>query len=75
MVAPEIEEGAALGAALLAGIGAGIFASAEEAHSSVRAKATRYLPDPSRAALYARHAEEEYAPILTALLSRYDARS
>jgi sugar (pentulose or hexulose) kinase len=71
VLAPEIEEGAALGAALLAGLGAGLFASAEEAQASVRARAARYLPDGERHALYVRYAQEEYAPILRALLSRY----
>ena len=61
---PQIEEGAALGAALLAGLGVGLFPSAEAARASVRAGVSRYLPDAGRHAAYDRHYREEYQPLL-----------
>lgn len=49
---PRVPESTALGAALLAGVGAGIFASAVEAARSVERPTTVYTPDASRMALY-----------------------
>ena len=49
---PEIEESVALGAALLAGIGAGAFSSPEEALASVRADSRRFVPDAAAARRY-----------------------
>ncbi len=70
-VVPDIAEGAALGAALLAGIGVGVFASAAEAHASVRAGATRYLPDAARHAVYQAHYARVVRPLMDAIYEYY----
>ena len=44
---PEIQESTALGAALLAGIGAGVYASPEDAAARVYRVGERVLPDPA----------------------------
>ncbi|GAG41151.1 unnamed protein product, partial [marine sediment metagenome] len=54
---PRITEAASWGAALLAGIGAGIFAGAAEAAEEMVHLDRRFVPDPARAARY----EERYA--------------
>jgi xylulokinase len=51
---PRIEESVALGAALLAGAGAGVFADLEQAVASVRVGSDRFTPDPGASALYDR---------------------
>lgn len=48
-----VDEGAALGVALLAGVGAGVFASVEEACDAVIRKADPVQPDAGRATAYA----------------------
>ena len=57
VVAPRITEAASWGAALLAGVGAGHFASAAEAAEETVHLDRRFEPDPERAARY----EERYA--------------
>jgi xylulokinase len=50
--APEIEEATSLGAAILAGIGLGLYRDEEEAFQRVRGPGKVYLPDPQRTQLY-----------------------
>jgi xylulokinase len=52
VVAPRITEAAGWGAALLAGVGAGQFASAAEAAEEMLHLERRFDPDPARAARY-----------------------
>lgn len=66
---PEIAEAAAAGAALLAGIGAGVFASAAEAVSALRYPSQQLLPDPNRAAWYEQLYQQVYAPLYANLRS------
>lgn len=49
---PQVEESVALGAALLAGIGAGVFSTDAEALSSVRAETRTFEPDPVASRAY-----------------------
>lgn len=48
----DVPETSALGAAMLAGIGVGIYADIDEAYSAVQANSQRYEPDPSRQQLF-----------------------
>ncbi len=48
----EVTEAGTLGAAMLAGIGSGLLANLAEAAARMVRPAARFLPDPSRAALY-----------------------
>jgi xylulokinase len=57
VVVPKITEAAGFGAALLAGMGAGVFPSAAEAAKSFLQLTTTYQPDPARQAAYARQYE------------------
>ena len=57
VVAPRITEAASWGAALLAGVGAGYFASAAQAAEEMLHLARRFEPEPGRVARY----EERYA--------------
>jgi xylulokinase len=70
---PRVPESTALGAALLAGVGAATFASAVEAAASVDRPTRVYVPDPDRSAryerLYARQYRQLY-PRLAALLDQ-----
>ena len=50
--AADMDEATALGAAVLAGIGAGVFASAADANARLRYTRTAIDPDPALAALY-----------------------
>jgi len=50
--APRVAEGAALGAAMLAGIGAGIFRDAEAARAAARVGEEMYRPDAGRGEAY-----------------------
>jgi len=52
LVRPRITEAGALGAAILAGIGAGVYASAEEAIDSLVKIDRVFEPDPDRVPLY-----------------------
>jgi xylulokinase len=57
VVAPQITEAAGFGAALLAGVGAGLFPSAVEAAGLFLKLAREYRPDPVRSAAYTRQYE------------------
>ncbi|MCA2003046.1 MAG: hypothetical protein LDL51_14375 [Chloroflexi bacterium] len=57
VVTPKITEAAGFGAALLAGVGAGVFPSVAEAVSRFLQLADEYRPDPSRHASYTRQFE------------------
>jgi len=57
VVTPKITEAAGFGAALLAGVGAGIFPSAAEAASRFLQLTDEYQPDPVRHAAYTRQFE------------------
>jgi xylulokinase len=56
-------EGGALGAALLAGIGAGLFADAEAAYACVATPPARYEPDMGAHAEYGRRYRSGYLPL------------
>ena len=60
-------EATALGAAILAAAGAGVFGSIPAACRAMIAPTRTLRPDPRRAALYARLYETAYAPLLEAL--------
>jgi xylulokinase len=49
---PEVEDATPLGAAMLAGIGVGVYADAQDAYERVCKPATLYHPDPAAAAQY-----------------------
>jgi xylulokinase len=51
---PDVEEASPLGAAILAGIGVGLFRDEEDAYARVSRPGTTYHPDPERAAKYER---------------------
>src|SRR6266705_3212832 len=59
---PQITEAAATGAALLAGMGANIFHSGEEAASSVRHTVQTYEPDAQAVEIYDTIYEQTYLP-------------
>jgi xylulokinase len=74
--AVDVPEAVAVGAALLAGVGAGIFADAAAAVAAIRREVTTYLPDPAAQARYDRLYREGYRrlypslePVLAALSS------
>jgi len=64
---PAVTEGTCLGAALLAGLGAGLFADAQEATQRTYRAAQRVDPDPERSAIYERHFQAVYARLYPAL--------
>ena len=51
---PDVEEATPLGAAILAGIGVGLYENEEDAYQHVRRPGKMYHPDPQRAKQYAR---------------------
>jgi xylulokinase len=53
----SVDEGPAFGAALLAGVAAGIFGSVEEACAGIRLRPEVAMPDPRRVQLYQRYHE------------------
>jgi xylulokinase len=57
VVTPKITEAAGFGAALLAGVGAGVFPSVAEAASRFLQLTDEYRPDPARHAAYTRQFE------------------
>jgi len=67
VVVPELPEAAAIGAALLAGLGAGIFHTPGEAVGSLRYGRTVIEPDATRVAWYDRLYREAYLPLYGAL--------
>ncbi len=50
---PDVDEATPLGAAILAGIGVGLFQNEEDAYHHVRSTGTTYEPDPQNTAKYA----------------------
>ena len=66
---PEIPEAAASGAALLAGLGAGVYASAEIACASLNYPRSRFEPHPARAVWYEHIYREAYLPLYETLKS------
>ncbi len=63
----ELPEAVAVGAALLAGLGAGVFASPAEAAGSVVLTSTLYEPDPGRHAAYTEFYEAVYRELYPSL--------
>jgi xylulokinase len=64
---PPLEESVALGAALLAGIGAGVFSDAEQAIASVRAEPHTFVPEPAASRDYDRWYSQVYLRLYPAL--------
>lgn len=64
---PDLPESAALGAALLAGMGTGLFAGPQEALASLRSDSQVFLPDGERAGWYDRLYHRAYLPLYDAL--------
>jgi xylulokinase len=73
VVAPRLVEAVATGAALLAGIGAGGFASWIEAAQGVASERAVHEPDPAARALYERVLERSYGPVRDAYLANQSA--
>ena len=67
VIVPELPEAAAIGAALLAGLGAGVFRSPAEAVGSLHYGRTIIEPDPARVIWYDRLYREAYLPLYGAL--------
>ncbi len=67
VIVPELPEAAAIGAALLAGLGAGVFRTPAEAVGSLRYGRTIIEPDAARVAWYDRLYREAYLPLYDAL--------
>jgi xylulokinase len=67
VIVPELPEAAATGAALLAGVAAGVFRDAGEAVASLRYGQTVVEPDSSRVAWYNGLYREAYLPLYAAL--------
>lgn len=64
---PDLPEAAATGAALLAGMGAGIFDSANQALSSLQYGHKTFMPNPQRVEWYENLYERAYLPLYAAL--------
>ena len=67
VLAATVPEATAVGAALMAGIAAGVFGDERQAAASVASDFRRYEPDPERAATYDRLFREQYTPLYPAL--------
>lgn len=67
MLVPEIPESAAVGAALLAGLGAGVFSNPIEAVQSLDYPCAVFQPDPDRAEWYEELYQQAYRPLYTSL--------
>ncbi|MGH2458288.1 MAG: FGGY-family carbohydrate kinase [Chloroflexota bacterium] len=63
----EVPEAVALGAALLAGVGAGVYPDAATAAGAVDRATTPYYPDPDRAARYDSRYRQAYLKLYPAL--------
>ena len=69
---PEVDEASLLGAALCAGIGAGVFASAEEAvRSTASTRSRSIVPDQQRHQAYRSLYENGFVPLQVPLRSYY----
>jgi xylulokinase len=64
---PGLEEGAAVGAALLAGLGCGVFNTPSDAWGSLRYEEKVYPPDENRHSWYTDLYEQAYKPLYSAL--------
>ena len=64
---PELEESVALGAALLAGLGAGVFSDTRQAIASVRAEGHTFTPDEAASDAYDRWYRQAYLKLYPAL--------
>jgi xylulokinase len=64
---PDVPEAAVTGAALLAGLGAGVFQTPAQAVDSLQHEMAVRTPDPSRAAWYDQMYRQVYAPLYGAL--------
>ncbi len=73
MRVPALDEAAATGAALLAGLGAGVFASPAEAVASLSCPCAVIAPDPALSAWYGRLYEDAYLPLYAALCDVHHA--
>jgi xylulokinase len=73
VVVSAIPEAAAVGAALLAGLGVGLFATPEAAVDSLRYDSVVVTPDPARVKWYTQLYEEAYRPLYSALRSTHHA--
>ena len=68
MTVPDLTEAAATGAALLAGVGCGAFASFAEALGSLKSGGAVFVPDPERMRWYEAMYEQVYRPLYQNLL-------
>jgi xylulokinase len=66
-VVPQVEESVALGAALLAGMGAGAFSNAEQAVASVRRTQQIFAPDADAVRDYDRWYTQVYLHLYSSL--------
>lgn len=67
LLAVEVPEAVALGGALLAGVGAGVYPDAAAAANSVDRLTTSYFPDPGRATQYEARYHDSYLKLYPAL--------
>ncbi|MBW7882400.1 MAG: hypothetical protein H3C34_07155 [Caldilineaceae bacterium] len=69
VIVPQVADATCLGAALLAGLGKGIYTSADEAVGATVREAKRYVPDEHRAAFYAERLRvyEQLYPAVSAI--------
>lgn len=67
MLVPEIPESAAVGAALLAGLGAGVFDHPSEAVQSLKYPCAIFQPDPVRTEWYEELYHQVYRPLYASL--------
>ncbi len=64
IIVPNVQDGTLLGAALVAGIGCGIYSSEAEARSSVTlSPASKYHPNPSQNQIYQTLYQQGYLPL------------
>ncbi|NPV56375.1 MAG: hypothetical protein HPY76_06875 [Anaerolineae bacterium] len=75
LVVNQVPEAAAVGAALLAGVGAGVFGSARQAAESLRYPPRVVEPDPTRVAWYEGLYQEMYKPLYPHLRAIHRAMS
>ncbi|HEY3269093.1 MAG TPA: FGGY family carbohydrate kinase [Armatimonadota bacterium] len=68
---PALNEAAALGAALCAAIGQGIYASADAAAAAVARAGVAYAPDPHRHPAYRRVLQDAYIPMHAGLRDHF----
>ena len=73
VVIPALAESSATGAALLAGLGVGVFATPAAAVASLRSERTVLVPDAARAAWYTRLYEQAYRPLYATLRETHHA--